>query len=281
MKLTNTLVSLLSLILMAGCTESLPEEELGAAEDSLTTDNALTQNALTQNALTQNALTQNALTQNALTQNALTQNALNAIKAPTAQGDLNRQFLRYAVACAFKPSQSFDFTWTDSDGVVQQESYAGQLGIAPHWKHGKLGKKGEQMVSACLAAKVNYYGVPVTISVRSGESPLKLHPWDDELVDFPNIEGAFWGNLWDEDGPYINSCYVPANVANSRAQLRDCAAGHVKPNGTIEECGIINIIGACKDVCKDFSYSRQHYGKCREKLNSNKFTKYVITTALP
>lgn len=282
MRSAKALVAFMGVVL-AGCAADPPmeEESVEAASSGVTTTNAFTSNAFTSNAFTSNAFTSNAFTSNAFTSNAFTSNALAAIQDPSAEGVLARSFVRYAAACAFKASQSFDFTWTDSDGIVHEESYPGQLGIAPHWATGPLGKKGEHMVSACLAAKVNYYGVPVTISVRSGEQPLRLKPFDDEQDAFPNIEGAFWGNLWDEDGPYINSCYVPANVANSRAQHRDCAAGHVTSNGTIEECGIINIMGPCQSACKNFNYARGNYGQCREAYKSHKYTKYVITTALP
>jgi len=281
MKLSSAWMLLVSSMAMVGCmAESLPEDPVGTTDDALVTNNALTQNAITQNALTQNALTQNALTQNALTQNALTQNALSAIEDPSAQGALNRELLQYIVACAFKPSQSFDFTWTDDDGASHAEHLVGQLGLAPKWATGAIGPDGQRMVSACLGAKVNFYGVHVTISVRSGEKPLRLLPFDTELDDYPYVEGAFWGNIW-APTPYLNACYVPTNRDNSRDHLRECASGHVNADGTIAECGIIDIRGSCSSVCKKFDASRGYYEDCLEKPGSNARTDRVITTALP
>lgn len=283
MRFANAMMSLVSFAVMAGCTvESLPEEEfVETLDEALITENALTSNALTSNALTSNALTSNALTSNALTSNALTSNALAAIQAPNEQGALNREIMRYIVACAFKSTQSFDFTWKDKNNVPHAEHYVGQLGLAPQWRTGKINLNGQRMVTACLAAKTNYYGKHVTLSVRSGESPLRLHHHDDELDEFSKVEGAFWGNLW-APKPYINACYNSKNVDNSRDHARDCAVGHELSDGTIEECGIINIVGSCSSVCKKYNSSRGYYEDCRDQPGvSFKRTDLVITTALP
>lgn len=282
MKLSNVWMFFVSSMAMTGCiAESIPDEmPVDATQDALVTDNALTQNAITQNALTQNALTQNALTQNALTQNALTQNALSAIQDPNEQGDLNRELLKYIVACAFKSQQSFDFSWTDEANVVHAEHFEGQLGLAPEWATGAMREDGKYLVTSCLAAKTNYYGVHVTISVRSGEKPLRLPSGSPELTSYNKVEGAFWGNLWAPQ-PYINACYNSANVNNSRAHQRDCAAGHLEQNGSVSECGIIDILGSCSSVCKSYNSQRGYYEDCRLKPGSNKRTDLVITTALP
>jgi len=281
MKSLSATLILVGLSSMLGCTAELPSEDATAdAEGAFITDNALTDNALTDNALTDNALTDNALTDNALTDNALTDNALAAIQDPGAQGDLNRELLKYIVACAFKPQQSFDFSWTDEGNVVHNEHYVGQLGIAPQWATGSLGVEGQHMVTSCLAAKTNFYGVHVTISVRSSEKPLRLQPGSSELTAYSKVEGAFWGNLWAPQ-PYINACYNSANVNNSRAHKRDCAAGHLEQNGSVSECGIIDILGSCSSVCKSYNSQRGYYEDCRLKPGSNKRTDLVITTALP
>ena len=284
MKSRCALLISISLSTMVGCGAEPPKNDTHAVdsqESAFITDNSLTDNSLTDNSLTDNSLTDNSLTDNSLTDNSLTDNALAAIQDPSGQGALNRELLRYIVACALKPDQSFDFSWTDTADAVHDEHYVGQLGLAPEWATGPLDKEGQEWVTACLGAKVNYYGVHVTISVRSGEQPLKLHPFSDELDDFPHIEGAFWGNLWAPQ-PYMNACYKPSNVNNSRAQQRDCASGHLLPDGTVEECGIINVVGPCSSVCKKFSWSRQYFEDCTQRPGqSYKRTDHVITTALP
>lgn len=285
MRISKSLLVLVGLSGLVGCTVESPidDESVGKTEDAIIVLNAMTLNAITLNAITLNALINpsNAMTANAMTANALTANALSAIQDPTVQGDLTREFLQYLVGCSFTPTQSFDFTWTDANAVPHAEHYIGEIGLAPQWRTGPLGKDGEHMVSACLAARVNYYGVHVTISIRSGEKPLRLHPHDDELDDFSKVEGAFWGNLWAPQ-PYINACFNSANVNNSRARSRDCAAGHLNSDGTIGECGLIDIVGTCASACKKFSKSRGYYEDCREQPGvNNKRTDLVITTALP
>jgi len=262
-----------------GCTQVEPsedQEDLGNSISAVVINNGIINNGIVNNGIVNNGIVNNGIVNNGL---SLPNRA--AIEAPTAEGDAARLFMQYAIACAFKPSQAFDFSWTDADGVVHAEHYAGQLGLAPHWATKALGMDGQHLVSACMAAHVNYNGVHVTVSIRSGEHPLRLHSNDPELDDFPNIEGAFWGNIFSSN-PYINACYQKNNVDNSRALGRDCAAGHLLSDGTVEECGIINIVGECKNVCKKYSASRGYYEDCRQQPGvSNKRTDLVLTTALP
>jgi hypothetical protein len=110
---------------------------------------------------------------------------------------------------------------------------------------------------------------------------LKTLTGSQELVEFPDIEGAFWGNLWG-CAPFIKACYNSATVNNSRAWKRDCAAGHVLSGGSIEECGMIDIVGPCSQVCQSINGAGQYYPACIEKPGVNTtMTKLVITTALP
>src|SRR4051812_13215695 len=150
-------------------------EDLGTAESALEADNALTPNALTPNALTPNALTPNALTPNALTPNALSSSALSAIQDPGLAGTLSRQHLKYTVSCALDASQSFSFSWTDSSNVVHNETYPGSLGLWTQWETQPLNTMGQQLISACLAARTNYYSTPVTISSRGPVKALNKH----------------------------------------------------------------------------------------------------------
>ncbi len=62
------------------------------------------------------------------------------------------------------------------------------------------------------------------------------------------MEGAFWGNLFTSN-PSLYSCYDPANVANSRADQRECAAGYLDADGQLDSCGPIVITGSCDDQC--------------------------------
>jgi hypothetical protein len=137
------------------------------------------------------------------------------------------------------------------------------------------------MVTGCLAARVNYYEVPVVISMRSVFEPLKTMSSDAEILDYPDVEGGFWGNLFAPQ-PYINACYNSETVANSRTFQRDCAAGHLDATGTPVECGPIHIVGACSSVCMSLNGGGFYYPACRDRPGiSGSLTKAVVTTSLP
>jgi hypothetical protein len=275
---------LMVLWLIPGCgAEGLGDDELlddeavlGEAESSL-----LQGNALALNALALNALALNTLSQNALALNGLDSTSLAALQDPGSNGTLARSFARYAAGCALKTSQKFTFSWQDSAGITHNESYPGELGIFPNWATGPLNDYGQRMVSACVAARVNWYETPVTISIRSLQEPLKTAVGSKELSSYPDVEGAFWGNLWGSS-PFIHACYNSATVANSRSHKRDCAAGHLNADGSVSECGMIDIVGPCSQFCQGLSGAGQYYPSCVEKpgINSNS-TQLVITTALP
>jgi hypothetical protein len=270
------------LIAPIGCTapvESSEAEQVDEAAFSLVTENMLSPNALIPNALIPNALIPNALIPNALIPNALDPSALAAITDSGTAGALSRMFMKYAVGCAFTSSQSFQFSWTDSKKVIHNEAYYGVLGVAPDWATGPLSTYGQEMVSACMAARTNYSGTQVTISLRSLQSPLKTLVGSAELSAYPYVEGGFWGNLFPSSNPRLNACYTGANVDHSRAAYRECAAGHLNTDGTISSCGIIRILGACERSCKPLDGAGQFYPECTDAAGHK--TKEVATTALP
>ncbi|XYH95856.1 hypothetical protein ACMHYB_50030 [Sorangium sp. So ce1128] len=247
-------------------------EELGSSAEAIESGNALSYNALSYNALSYNALSYNALSYN-----ALSPRAASALRDPGAGGDLFRTLVKYTVSCALNESQSFRFSWTDSAGTVHREVYAGHLGLADRWDRRPLDADGKQMVSACLAAHTNRYGISVLISMRSAQNPLRREVGPDELDEYPHIEGAFWGNLFAET-PYLRACYNAENVEVAHAARRDCAAGHPDADGDLEGCGMIEIVGDCEDHCSKLHRSGEYYRNCDDPESGK--TRYVITTAL-
>ncbi len=223
---------------------------------------ALAGNALAGNALAGNALAGNALAGNALAGNALAGNALAAIQDPSETGTLARQLLQYTVGCALTPSQSVSFSWTDSTGTVWPETYPGILGLDPDWATEPLTDVGKQQdISACLAARTNYFGIVVHLSVRGLQPALWNNTPPSELATYPYVEGGFWGNLF-APTPALYSCYDPANVANSIADNRVCATGYREANGQIAQCGIITLTGSCDQQCDFFDEINQIYIGC-------------------
>ena len=229
------------------------------AEMGLVEDNAIQPNAIQPNAIQPNAIQPNAIQPNALTPTALGPESIAALKDPGEAGRLSRMFVRYAVSCAFNSSQSFSVSWTDDLGVVQTETYLGKLALAPGWATGPLDETGQRWVSACLAARTNWYGVTVTISMRGPHDAIKQSAFLERLV-FAKEEGAFWGNLF-APTPYLQACVYVPNTDYARNVQRDCAAGHIGPDG-LENCGIIQRVGSCDAVCDSLDSNNGFRPKC-------------------
>jgi len=268
---------------LVGCGYEAGEagEETREAGGAIVEHNALSANALAWNGIALNGIALNGIALNALDAATLDPQNLDAITAPGPTGDLARQFVRYAVSCAFSPTQTFSFSYVDALGALHQEAYPGTLAIAPEWATGPIGDERQRLLTACLAARVNYYEVPVVISVRSWLAPLQTLSSDAEVAAYSNVEGAFWGNLFAAD-PYIVACYNSETVDNSRAYQRDCAAGHLDASGATLDCGPIQIVGPCSSYCMSLNGGGKYYPSCRERPGqSNAMTKAVVTTALP
>ena len=164
------------------------------------------------------------------------------------------------MSCGLDSTGSFSFSWTDDAGTLHAETYEGLLGLTPHWKTGPLMGVDGQWISACLAARVNWYGLPVQLSIRGTNRTLKK-PGDDELTLYTTREGAFWGDLF-SGSPAVYACYEPSSADHARELHRDCAAGHLDPQGGVSGCGIIQIVGPCADVCQNPHLERGYYSMC-------------------
>jgi hypothetical protein len=248
--------------------ESVGEPSLGAIVGN---------NALSINALSINALSVNALSVNALSPSALSPGAAASLQNAGEPGRLFRLLVQYTVGCALAATSTFNFSWSESTGTVHNESYHGELGLAVGWATAALDDTGKQMVSACLAARVNFYGVPVVISMRSQRQPLRDLVGSGERAAYPSIEGAFWGNLFSA-APYLRACHSGPNAAHSRAAQRDCATGHLEAAGGTTPCGMIQLMGSCEDRCV-FHSPNQYYLHCDDPGFGR--TQYPITVALP
>ncbi|XXX77311.1 hypothetical protein WMF30_00865 [Sorangium sp. So ce134] len=268
--------------------DSDPETLLEEAEGELESDNGYFANALSLNALSLNALSLNALSLNALKPSTLTPTTLAAITDPGSNGTLARELLRYVVSCSLRADQTFSFSWTDSAGVAHPEVYRGDLGYAHWWATTPLGGGNSYVqgqISACLAARINWYGVSVRISLRNNEMPVT----PAERASFTVREGAFWGNLFSTSpAPYLRSCYSPAGVARARQLQRDCAAGHLNVDPatgatTVQQCGPMVIVGSCDTICNGTDALNGYYRGCLENPSVSPWvrTDIVMTSYLP
>ncbi len=251
----------------SGCIATSEEaESIGVVTEAVENSNALNANALNLNALNANALNLNALNANALNVNALSPSAMSALQQPGEVGNLSRQLMKYVVSCALDPAQSFSFSWTDVQGT-HAETYPGLLGLATSWGQSPLNLEGQQWVSACLASRVNWYGVSVMLSSRGAHPALNSESLPESLT-YLSEEGAFWGNLF-TSSPAVFSCNNPLGNGYSRNHLRDCAAGHRNEDGSIAQCGVIHIVGSCLTYCQSLDLLGAYHPRCFSSLEGS------------
>ncbi|WP_438031893.1 hypothetical protein [Sorangium sp. So ce204] len=260
------------------------EELVGEAESELVANNGYLWNGLTPNGLTPNGLTPNGLTPNALNPTALNPTALATIKSPGTNGALARELMRYIVSCSLRPDQTFAFSWTDSSGVAHPELYRGDLGYAHWWATSPISNDTyvQHQISACIAARVNWYGVSVNISLRNNEL---TSTWAERAA-YPVREGAFWGNLFAAT-PYLGACYDSVGYVRARQVQRDCAAGHVETDPTTgevtwQQCGSMVIWGSCNQLCNGVDTNAGFFRGCITNYFVSPYvrTDQVVTTFL-
>jgi hypothetical protein len=150
------------------------------------------------------------------------------------------EFLKYTVSCALSSTQNL--TIPLEPPVV----LSGSLGLAEDWTRRRIDASDQERVSACLAARLNFLGVAVNISIRGrGLEP----PSAEEIAEFPRQEGAFWGNVF-ADKPELFACSNETNVENSYASLRFCSTGFPVPDGSTISCGPLRNVGSCGRWCE-------------------------------
>jgi hypothetical protein len=195
------------------------------------------------NRLALNRLALNRLALNRLALNRLALNQLSGMRwglpstTELLATESGREVLKYVVQCAIE----FGDTMVGTVNGVTYE-FPGLLGLAPRWKHRSLSQSEQRLVSACLLAHVNAFGVPVSISVRARNA---LYATAEERRDYPVYEGTFFGQLMEGDMTHAYSCQgSEEEIASAHSEdraLRACTDGN-------ESCGIISV-GRCRDVC--------------------------------
>lgn len=281
-KLLVSLIPVAPLIFgAAGCAEP---EDAGATvqrgQKALTNSNSINLNSINFNSINLNSINLNSINLNALDPATLSADTLSTVQAAGTGGAAARELLRYMVGCALPPNDGLSLEWKDEDGAVHREWFAGLLGLAPEWKSEPLSEAGQEWVSACLASRANFFGVPVEISSRGDSKPLKITGTDGqaESAEFTVREGAFWGNVF-APHPYLRACSHPPEVQTVRAALRTCATGHLDGDGVLVGCGPIELMGSCLEAsaapCSSFN-AGDYYKGCVRADGSR--TNAVVTT---
>ena len=105
----------------------------------------------------------------------------------------------------------------------------------------------ERLVSACMLARTNYFGVPVLLSMRRKDAALNSALYADaaERARFTRLEGKFYGNLFAPGQPafFCKGDERPDREAWLKSLQRVCAIGDADPG--MSRCGFLDT-GPCR-----------------------------------
>jgi hypothetical protein len=240
---------------VAGCGPAQTPLER-AQEQGLSSDNGLSPNGLSQNGLSQNGLSQNGLSQNGLSQNGLSQNGFATwFNQNVTNGNV---VMSYLVRCAVASGQTR--TWMNpATGVTY--TWAGALGLAPGWAGGAPASVAEQQViTACLAAHVNKYGVHVPVAIEGRTATgVQIPIGTGELTTYSVREACFFGNLFTDEGTFAGIDHKTWSAPSSSA--RACAFDNTGTSGLSPECPPMIFVGACSSFCS-LDKSKTFYESC-------------------
>ena len=159
-----------------------------------------------------------------------------------------RHLLRFITECALDDDQLLSI---ESHGVIFE--FYGQLGAAPEWNGyaNSMTASEQRWVTACVLARVNYFGTPVPINMRTnpGES-FSIQASEKQKETFPFFEGGFFGNIFAvPPRQYVCTGDTPARVLIGKNRI--CTLPSILDK-RISECGF-TIIGSCDE---DYLFER-------------------------
>ncbi len=227
------------------------------------------------NGLSANGLSANGLSANGLSANGLSANGLKSEDFRTwfqSNRPLSVAVMRYVVLCAVPAGESRTFR---DDSTGETFTWSGALGLAPDWARGRRASTTEQqLVSACLAAHVNKYGVHIPISVLGKTSKNQVIPYtSSELATFSHKEACFFGNLFTSES--INVGKEGGNLNPRESSARACSLWSNTYSTRSADCAPLTYVGSCGSYCS-LDGSKTYYTSCN--FNGTKYR--PITTRL-
>jgi hypothetical protein len=219
---------------VSGAPEDMREDMMNRHQTRIIGENRLALNRLALNRLTLNRLALNRLALNRLSDDRLLLNGSEDL-VRTEEG---RELLRYVAQCALNEG---DVLVADYQGTTYE--FPGLLGLTPSWESEPLSASGQRMLSACLLAHVNAFGVSVPISLRASQV---LPTTPEEREQYSVYEGTFFGQVFEGDQIKTYSCQGNAAIA-ALAHSEDRAQRVCTDNSG--ECAIESV-GRCREVCE-------------------------------
>jgi hypothetical protein len=251
-----------ALIALVGCLDA--GDSLTSTSDDITSLNGLSLNGLSLNGLSLNGLSLNGLSLNGTSLNGLSLNGLDLGLASdsfatwfAAAPEASAMQMSYVVKCA-KPAGQ-DVTWTD---LASGTSYTwhGGLGLAAEWTNRAMTTAEQQVMSACMIAHANKYGVHIQIAVEGRAADGSDIARDaNELTAYPIREAGFFGNTVTGGGAFVCLDHPPLPAAQSTP--RACAFDSTGP-GVDAACPPIVFVGQCGPICKA-DPTKTYYTSCK------------------
>jgi hypothetical protein len=240
-----------ALLALVGCGGALPEDgweggELAAVDQAQQVDNGLSTNGLSTNGLSTNGLSTNGLSTNGLSTNGFSSwFEANAATAPS--------LMAYIVKCAVAEGQTRTY---QRDANSPKYTWQGSLGLAPGWASGKPATVAEQqVVSACLAAHANKFGLHVALSVLGrGADGVAIPYTSQELATYGEKEGCFFGNLFTDEGLFAAR---DRGFTTAESSTRACSLTLKSDN-----CAPIVNVGTCAQACTKSDPNSPYYTQC-------------------
>jgi len=250
---------------LAGCSSgnqsvngTAAEPDLGSALASLNSGTSdvtagASTNGMSANGMSANGVSANGMSANGMSANGMSANGLTAATLGTLgfgvwfnlAPKLNDLVMKYTVRCAAPAGTTFTYY---SPVTKVTYSWAGNLGVAPGWVSGHAITTAEQqLVSACLAAHVNKFGISMAIAVEGRTAAGVTIPYTStELSTYSVREACFFGNLFTGEGIYAGVDH--GTWAASKSTPRACAFD-TRAIGTDNSCPPIFLAGYCSQLC--------------------------------
>lgn len=238
---------LLLLLLVSGCgvptEQELADNSRLASSASLrgTRDQLVGTNGLGTNGLGTNGLGTNGLSTSGLS--ISTMNSLEFVAWFNQEPALSDMIMKYIVTCAVAAGSNR--SWTNPETGVHY-TWPGNLGLTPAWASGAPATEIEQqLITGCLAAHANKYGLQVLISLQGLDAtgtPIPVGAL--ELITFSIKEACFFGNLFQDEGIFAGNDGVLGAALSS---VRAC--GLESGSDDVDECLPIHHVASCQEIC--------------------------------
>jgi hypothetical protein len=242
----------------AATDEALGSQSGALATPAVPSPSGVSNNGLSVNGLSVNGLSVNGLSVNGLSVNGLSVNGLlslpfqNWFEADPATRD---RVMKYIVLCAVPSGQTRTYT-SLLTGLTY--SWPGSFGLAPVWSLGLPAPEAEQqLVSACLAAHANKFGINIPISVLGRNAQAQALPYTfSELATYSEKEACFFGNVFTNEGIFAanDRTFLLASESTTRA----CG---LSSRFQSTDCASIAHVGSCREFCT-LDSTRTYYTQC-------------------